>query len=603
MMVAILGTIIFMPSHALAMGSNPKEGKAITVVQENGVWWFKDTEGKKFFSLGVCCIGGCFGHAEEKPMTPAMEEETALRLKAWGFNTAGAWSSPSIWKHVYIVDQIYPAYKHEVSDIFAPGFGSTVFESHLANEIASFKDKKRLIGYCIDNEVDWGSQKIFGIYLERSATTTGSMELVSFTRNYCGDKIETLNRLMGTSFKEFSEMAGTKMPKEIPDGMWDLMTKWRNHCLETYYRGYTAIIRRLDPDRLILGTRYKGWEEPDICRIVGKYIDVNSMNTYNRYGDMFDFMEDLYKITGKPVMITEYSFSGFPEPGKATGLFSEVYTQQNRARGYNKFVSEAASAPFMVGMHWFMWNDYETKEGQVPWAGPDQNVGLVTKDFKKPYQTLVDECAKTNNAVPGIHEKSKGWKLKPDQAFVSRDIPFFKATVDGELGEWPENTAIKPELIRSLAEKVDFDHTFYLAQDGEYFYLGAKVADNSLVNPGDGDTWHADYLLLYVFNEDSSDDWNGKYYFLFPTGNGKKKDEPFAGAWTNWAPDKDWTSARKGGNGVYTMEARMRISYLGDNSRNLKRKYKLIYHDVSGIYDTGFSGEGKRVIPVTNNGK
>ena len=82
----------------------------IHLVQEQGVWWFQDGQGRKFFSLGVNCIGGCYGHAEETPLAPEAKGRILGLVKDWGFNTAAAWSSPSVWDELYVADQIYTGF-------------------------------------------------------------------------------------------------------------------------------------------------------------------------------------------------------------------------------------------------------------------------------------------------------------------------------------------------------------------------------------------------------------------------------------------------------------------------------------------------------------
>ncbi|MES2202439.1 MAG: hypothetical protein V4498_09320, partial [candidate division FCPU426 bacterium] len=77
----------------------------ITVKQEAGVWWFVDAAGKKFFSTGVDCVGGCVGHAEKEPMAAKRKNWIITTLKDWNFNSAGAWSSPSVYDSLYIADQ------------------------------------------------------------------------------------------------------------------------------------------------------------------------------------------------------------------------------------------------------------------------------------------------------------------------------------------------------------------------------------------------------------------------------------------------------------------------------------------------------------------
>jgi len=589
----LLGIFILLPGTGMAKVKKPPKEKAITVVKENGVWWLKDTEGKKFFSLGVCCIDGCFGHAEEKPLTPELEKETIGRLRKWGFNTAAAWSSPTTWKSLYVVDQIYPVYKHEDSDIFAPGFGSTVFESHLADEIASFTPKKNLIGYCLHNEVEWPVRMMFDIYLSRSPESPGSQELVSFTRSYYGNDIKALNNAWETRYQDFTDIAGKKAPKSYPNDMWAFMVKWRTHTAETFYRRYSAMVRALDPGRLILGVRYKGWMDRDVHEAIAKYFDVITINRYNRYADFEDFCAYLNETSGKPVMITEYSFSGFPEPGKSSGLSCEVYSQENRAIGYRKFVRNHARVPFMVGMHWFMWNDYVTSESATPWAEPDQNVGLVSQDFKKPYKVLVDEAARTNRQVKEIHANSRKWKKKGEAPLVTRDIPYFVPTLDGDLGEWPANTMLKPRVVRSLQDKPQLSHTYYLSHDHKYLYLAASFTDDHLDIGSEGDAWNADHFQLWLPVEKSLEADDGINYLVFPTGSGTKMDEPYASAFDKgYAPGEGWKVVRKGGSGQYTLEARFPLALLNDKEPGKIHSYKVSYTNMSGIYETEWRGRG-----------
>ena len=54
-----------------ALGAPATAHEYIRIVQEDGVWWFQDGSGQKFFSVGVNCVGGCYGHAEETPLAPS----------------------------------------------------------------------------------------------------------------------------------------------------------------------------------------------------------------------------------------------------------------------------------------------------------------------------------------------------------------------------------------------------------------------------------------------------------------------------------------------------------------------------------------------------
>jgi hypothetical protein len=112
----------------------------------------------------------------------------------------------------------------------------------------------------------------------------------------------------------------------------------------------------------ILGIRHQGVPDIEFFRALAPYFDVHSINDYNRYGHLQPAYAELYRATGKPMMITEFSFSGFPHRGHKSSLFVDLYTQENRSVGYRKYVLQAARAPFMIGMHWFMWMDYSKQD-------------------------------------------------------------------------------------------------------------------------------------------------------------------------------------------------------------------------------------------------
>jgi hypothetical protein len=65
--------------------SNPaKAQEYIRAVQEDEVWWFQDGSGHRFFSLGVNCVGGCYGHAEETPIGPSRKARIDPARRDWG---------------------------------------------------------------------------------------------------------------------------------------------------------------------------------------------------------------------------------------------------------------------------------------------------------------------------------------------------------------------------------------------------------------------------------------------------------------------------------------------------------------------------------------
>ena len=106
------------------------------------------------------------------------------------------------------------------------------------------------------------------------------------------------------------------------------------------------MVRALDPEHLILGIRYKGVPDLALFTALSPFFDVNSINDYTRSGHFKSVYAALYQATGKPLMITEFSFSGFPSPGQPSALRVAVGSQANRGPGYQTYVRQAVHEPF-----------------------------------------------------------------------------------------------------------------------------------------------------------------------------------------------------------------------------------------------------------------
>jgi hypothetical protein len=162
-------------------------------------------------------------------------------------------------------------------------------------------------------------------------------------------------------------------------------------------------------------------------------------------------------------MITEFSFSGFPHPGHKSSLFVDVYTQENRGVGYRKYALQAARAPFMVGMHWFMWMDYAKQDPVIHGFPPDENVGLVSHDETETYEELGRWVRDTNAEINATHQGARQ-VAPPQQRLQRRALTWFTPTVDGKVSEWPKELAIKPSVVTALADDVKVDHTYFVVE-------------------------------------------------------------------------------------------------------------------------------------------
>lgn len=573
----------------------------VRVVQDGGVWWFEDGDGRRFFSLGVDCVAGCYGHYEERPLAPADRTRTVSLLREWGFNTAAAWSSPSVWDAMYFADQIYPGIEHDRIDVFDDATWTGWLRGAIRGEVEPFLGKRNFIGYFLDNEVHWNGPRLLKYYMQLPARAPGRRALVRFLEERYGGDIGRLNAAWGTGCGSFRKVPEAEIPKELPAAAARDAAVWRSRVADELYRRYAGIVREEDPNHLILGVRWSGLPALDLYEAVTKHFDVSSVNDYTRYGNLNPAYAGYYSATGKPVIITEWSFSGFPEPGRRSLQFIDVYGQKNRAFGYRKYVLAAAGAPFMVGMHWFLWSDYWPSEEKHHEYLPDGNMGLVTHDGKEAYPELTRECVRTNSEVEGVHRAAASRPSSPQtssaEAVPRRDtderpLKRFVPRIDGELREWPKDLAVRPELSESLLPDVHLDHTYYASWDSGTLYVAGEINDSRLDHPGRDWSWQGDYLSV-ILSPSGSGEERSVFVHLVPTGGGPGVGDPYGYSWGGFKDDAVIEVAVRRRRGGYAIEALIPAETLpgfGDVPGS-KWNLDLNYRNVNEIYETRWYGK------------
>jgi len=589
--------LLLITSLTAVHASLQKAHAYIRAVQENDIWWFRDDTGHNFFSLGVNCVGGCYGHAEAAALAPARKTWMVSLLQEWGFNTAACWSSPSVWNDMYVADQIYLGLILNQHDVFDASFWNGWIVDHLKEEVKPFLGRKNFIGYFLDNEPAWEAQQLFEFYLSLAQDRPGSQAFVTYLTSYYQGSIQQLNAEWGTTYTSFDNIPATHPPQLYPILMQQgILNAWRLEVATTHYRRYSAMVRTLDPDHLILGIRYKGVPDMELFKALTPYFDVNSVNDYDRYGHMNPAYAELYKATGKPLMLTEFSFSGFPHPGQKSALFVDVYAQENRGIGYHKYVLQAARAPFMVGMHWFMWMDYRQQDPSIGGYMPDQNVGLVSNDETVVYEELGQWIKRTNALVDAAH-RSAHETTPPPQTLQRRDLQRFVPRVDGDISEWSPELTITPSIVNTLLDRAGVDHTYFFAWDEQYVYVAGDITDFHLESPQADLPWYeGDYLSISLgpmIPSDTRSDYTAAI-FISPVGAGADGQQPYA---TRWRVAEGYDQVtlpvqkrlRPGG---YTLEARIPIRELAGLQAvpGTSWKIKLMYQNVNEIYQMQWEG-------------
>jgi hypothetical protein len=362
---------------------------SVTVSKDaNGVWWFRD--GAKIFkSRGVNQISYyrftiVYGNRLKKKgiSEPEWQVRVLERMRDWGFNTIAAWAdysvirlvrernsdfyysevlkiTPGVMKKSYAPVGFPEAIKisplRRFPDVFSDTFESTARE--LLREAAGKYGGQKLLGFFSDNELHW-SIDMLDRFLSLPNTSEGKQVAKSFVE-------AKGNRVNDRTREDFLRMVAKR---------------------------YFSVIRKafdeITPSYLFLGCRFRWPREYHLVVLeeAAKYVDVVSFNLYRKKFPK-GLLDEVYRVTGKPIMISEFSVrardSGLPNT-KGGGLL--VDSQKERGKWYRSFVCDAERQPYIVGYHWFCWVD-ETAKGH--WLGQDSNHGLVTID-DRPYSEFLD---------------------------------------------------------------------------------------------------------------------------------------------------------------------------------------------------------------------
>jgi len=426
--------------------------QVFTVRKTDDKWWLARPDGHRLWSLGVDCtgIGG-----PGKPGNPAYDglalfgtkeawvRDTLAKFKDWGVNTLGGWSDDELFHGAmpYTVVLHLGAYgRAPFNDLYAKETIDAIAKA-AADLLPKYKDDPQLIGYFTDNELGWWDDTLFLSYMALPRTSPGKAALVKCLRKYYGD-FQHFAREWKTEAKSFAELLDTTKITLVPGTTGIKAVHAFNSALAShYYEMVYRLVRKYDKRHLVLGDRYIQYANIATVRACKPWIDVVSTNAGADWVDgtyRASFFEDLHRMTGKPVMVTEFYFAadenntGNRNTGEA---FPKVKTQAQRAEGFATCLRQLARQPYIVGAHWFQFWD-EPPKGRDD--GEDWNMGLVDI-YGKPYPMMVDVLKRTDvehihaagppRATPGIPpapaEPMKGNLLSwdRDRAVVQSDSP------------------------------------------------------------------------------------------------------------------------------------------------------------------------------------
>lgn len=379
---------------------------------QDGRWWAIDPLGRGFYFAGVQSVNfqGCKEFGSELRRYQAVNQErfgevgdwaedTAVRLKGWGFNMLGMWCQrelehrhglvyarnlelgasvcdpkldPDLWIDAPL------SFCLKFPNVFHPDFAKHCAEIVEA-KVLPWKDDPYLVGWYTDNELDWRAgvkHNAFGLYERVKHKPDGHSAKMALV--------------------EFLKERGLELTDEVPDSV---KADFIELVAERYFKITSDAIRAVDPNHMVLGPRFAGTggaAQDCVWRVAGKYCDVVAFNCYPKADldrqmlqAVFQATDPetlevtftrLYELTKKPIMITEWSFvaldSGRPS---LRGAGQRFRTQAERTVAVELCLRHFLAMPFIVGWNWFRWVDQPPAGTWTPSGRPgeDSNYGLV----------------------------------------------------------------------------------------------------------------------------------------------------------------------------------------------------------------------------------
>jgi hypothetical protein len=405
---------------------------------DKGVWWFLSPQNKTEFLNGVTTVQPALrgrdprgpnylsddwdGQADRVSLC-RWAERTLDRVQAMGFKNLGAWCNPVLHQFPAPMTQDLNVWHWVPYDarLYSADWRISA-EVAIRQQAEPLRENKNLIGYYIDNELNWDDGAVGPrVYFDQlPASDPNRCEVVRVIRD-TWPSLNEFNRDWNTTFHDWSELEQhAKLPVGEKKGYDLLQNRWLAHYARSYFEITTNLIRKYDPNHLILGCRFRGWAPPQVPQGARGLTDAQSLNYYASDA-LLDFktFRSISHLSNQPLIVSEYTFhaldgrSGDRNMSRFPALVAD---QKARADGYRDMTTRLARVPYVIGADWFQWMD-EPPSGRIG-DGEDANMGVVDI-HDKPYESLADAVRRTTPTLNGLHARS----CSDRNATVWRQVP------------------------------------------------------------------------------------------------------------------------------------------------------------------------------------
>lgn len=363
-------------------------------------WWMIDPDGGRFIFNGIGSVKPNAKYNSKEPFdrlfgSPEVwAEKTLDGFREMGLNGIGGFSDDKVirsaakpmpytvtlnlmsrfGKTLNLTHQAsgHMGYEHDCLPVFHPSFEQHCMEE-CAKRLKAMRDDPWLVGVYSDNELPIAKD-----LLDRMLALDDSREAFA-------------------SMKGAAE-AFMKGKRKVTD---KVRRQFVEHVFETYFRVTTKAIRATLPNHLCLGSRFHrpAVKKSGVWRAAGRWCDVISINYYGVWTPNEKDLENWFRWSGKPCMITEFYAKG-ADSGMAnkSGAGWLVRTQADRGAFYQNFTLALLESKTCVGWHWFKYMDNDPSNPRTDPSNKDSNKGIFNVRYE-PYQPLVDAMTELNFRV------------------------------------------------------------------------------------------------------------------------------------------------------------------------------------------------------------
>lgn len=455
--------------------------------------------------------------------------QAVTRLRAWGFNSTGAFSATNATTRALHVPytaglpietakgaKVLPD-RIGASNLIDPFAPETVaaLDKAFGERLPAQADDPLIIGFFLGNEQHFEIlPRLIPTY---KSGVAAKVRLVRLLEEKYGD-IAAFNAAWNPAqpFADFEALKDAPLFVRTDAGAAD-MHAFQKLYLETYYSLVCDTFRKYDRNHILIGSRWTPGTagNEDVVTIGGKHLDVVSINYYTHGVDK-DFLKKAHAWSGgRPIILSEWHYGSIANG--LGGAAVEVKTLADRGSAYRNYLEQSASLPFVVGSEWFIYADQSiTGRWFSGFHGEGGNTGLVDVT-DRPYADLVAAAKLTNDRIydlmlrkaePFVFDDPRFTGKKSDGA--GRVVRVQRApagiALDGSTSNWPGVPAepVDPARIVNGLPNPALRGDFRLCWDEKFLYVHVQVKDPTPLNNEGAhrSLWSGDGVELFVGGKD-----------------------------------------------------------------------------------------------------